>query len=806
MRLESLRIRNIGGFQDVALDVTGLPGKLVAVTGENGAGKSTLLGLFPAAMYRTIPTRGPLAGLATARDSLIEAKVVNGKAFTITQHVDGIAKKGEALVVDADGAPVLADSKVRTFDGWASSYLPAPEVFFSSVFSAQKSQGLVAMKEGERKGVLLRALGVERLEAQAEYWREQAREAKAQLTTATTRVADELDRGVDVTTAQEQLDAARAQVTTTAAETQVAEDALATLRLEVAQVEAMRAEAQRIGTHRADLTAELAAAEVTIAGLELKLTNNRAVIDQAAEIRQAVADAERIDGELDAAREQKSAAALEVERASSRLAEAEAVQRRATQLQATRAQLEAWLDEWEPKLAEAGERVAELAAQGDTAKADVDRFSAEVHRLQDATLITAEGRIASLRAGLEAIEDEESEVELRRIASQTLTADDTAETAATEAPARLAEAQTQCSKALARFNGLVAQVAAANAVFARRPQADEKATALAEVQRELASIEAPDIGAITDGLQAAKARRHERGQMVDALATELKALEQLTALAPRLDRAEARIEELTPELAKCQERSAKLSAELAATVVPAVGPTPPIEPAEVALQAARRAEQAARSGVALAEQALTQAQASAVRVEELTAEQRAAEQLLADCQLLAAGLGRDGLQAAEIDSAGPELTELTNDLLHTCVGTRWTVRIETTKQSADGKRQLEGCEILVLDSEPESAASADWRPVETLSGGEAVIVGEAIALALSMLSVRRLGVDRPTLVRDESGAALSPENTRAWMAMLRRSAELVDADKVLIVSHNPEVWELCDSQLHIRGGKVEVVS
>jgi DNA repair exonuclease SbcCD ATPase subunit len=127
------------------------------------------------------------------------------------------------------------------------------------------------------------------------------------------------------------------------------------------------------------------------------------------------------------------------------------------------------------------------------------------------------------------------------------------------------------------------------------------------------------------------------------------------------------------------------------------------------------------------------------------------------------------------------------------------VAIETQRLAADGKRMLEGCEVRVLDSERGRDAAA-----ESLSGGERVIVGEAVSLALTTLACRRQGVERPTLVRDESGAALDAGNARVYVAMLRRAAELVRADKVLLVSHSAEVQELCDSRVRVAGGSVEV--
>jgi exonuclease SbcC len=160
---------------------------------------------------------------------------------------------------------------------------------------------------------------------------------------------------------------------------------------------------------------------------------------------------------------------------------------------------------------------------------------------------------------------------------------------------------------------------------------------------------------------------------------------------------------------------------------------------------------------------------------------------------------RDGLQAAEVDAAGPELTELVNDLLRTCVGPRWTVTIETQKLSADGKKLLEGCEVRVLDTVAGREGAA-----ETFSGGERVLLGEAVSLALSMLACRRAGLVGVTLVRDETGAALDPANGRAYVAMLRRAAELVGARQVLFVSHSPELAELADARIVVGGGTAVV--
>jgi exonuclease SbcC len=192
--------------------------------------------------------------------------------------------------------------------------------------------------------------------------------------------------------------------------------------------------------------------------------------------------------------------------------------------------------------------------------------------------------------------------------------------------------------------------------------------------------------------------------------------------------------------------------------------------------------------------------ADAERLRALEAAYQAALETTSDWELLTKYFGRDGLQALEIDAAGPELTENVNELLRACAGSRWTVSIELEKTLANGKGTSEGCEVLVTDNETGLRIDA-----KRLSGGQKVIVGEAMSLALSLLATKRVGSAGVTLVRDETGAALDPENTRGYVAMLRRAAQIAGAEKVLLVTHNEAVADMADSRLFIHDGNVDVL-
>jgi exonuclease SbcC len=238
-----------------------------------------------------------------------------------------------------------------------------------------------------------------------------------------------------------------------------------------------------------------------------------------------------------------------------------------------------------------------------------------------------------------------------------------------------------------------------------------------------------------------------------------------------------------------------------------LGPEPSALPAEDLSAAEQRAAAAeeraadARAAVGKVAAAVETAEAGRTRIAALHAALLEHETAFANWTRLAQDLGRDGLQAMEIDAAIPELNAIANGLLHECFGPRFTVELSTTQLDAKGKREIEGLYVRVLDTK-----SGREDELSTYSGGEKVIVAEAIALALTTVACRYAGLNGPTLVRDESGAALDAANGRAYIAMLRQASKLIGASKTFFVSHNPELSELADARLEVLDGKVSVIA
>jgi DNA repair protein SbcC/Rad50 len=880
MRLEYLAVKGMGPFRGEAhVDLSNLRG-IIALCGENGTGKTTFLECYAAALRRKLPTcgKGTLASIASGRDSYVEARVVNGSAYTIRQMVDAVSGKGESMVLDANGLPVLENAKVTAYDTWASKHLPPEDVFFASMFSAQRSHGFLEMGETERQATLLKTLGVERYEAMAKQCREKAAATSGKLSTNVARIRDAEARGGSVEAAEPALEAAKEAADRCAcdldnarAAAALASDALvetqaelaklqaesAAIGREIAEHERMAAECNarreeaktRAEAAKAEMAAKLRDARAKVADVEARLANNKRLLDDADAIRDAVAQ----DRDLAKKVEELAAMVATLKADAQRWAERESAAVKARTLAESRykaaseraASLKARLETDERAVRDALDQLPELEASLAKAETAVSIVRDGVAMAEEAAGVTTDERITVLRGALRVIAidaldpgDDPSSVASRAIAS-----DDAKIEMQKDAPARLKAARAELRAAdIARQ---AAQDALADAkrraaqgdrLDALRADLETANAAMAQAGDESYS-EGVILAECEQGIRLSRAALAERETDLRTVREERSALLQLVSKAERLAVAEERIGALEDQLCALQQTIA--DAEEAA---PLSEPPEAVRAGEEAAEHLRRAKEAkdrrvdalesldmakakatkqtaektdaaravadaesldrsAHASLVLAQQALDRAKETEGALKALWAERKTLEDELSDWTLLAESLGVDGLQALEVDSAAGELTSLVNDLLHSCFGSRWTVSLETTRSSADGKKQIETCRVTVLDNE-QGIEPSRYRP----SGGQAVIIDEAISLALSMLACRRSGAQGVTLVRDESGAALDPENAKNYVAMLRRAAEYVGAKNVLLVSHSPAVQDLADAKILVKDGKLEVVS
>jgi len=95
--------------------------------------------------------------------------------------------------------------------------------------------------------------------------------------------------------------------------------------------------------------------------------------------------------------------------------------------------------------------------------------------------------------------------------------------------------------------------------------------------------------------------------------------------------------------------------------------------------------------------------------------------------------------------------------------------------------------------------------VDELSGGQFVLVNEALNLGIAMYNARRgEGVRYEMLFRDETIGALDNHNGVEYVRMLRRAMEIGGFHQVVFISHTPGVWELADRVLEVKDGKAKL--
>jgi exonuclease SbcC len=779
MRFEGLRAKGLGVFRDeVEIDFASLPGVVTAIAGGNGQGKSTLLELLYAGAFRDTPTRGSLVDLARDRDAFLEVRLTNGASHVMRHTLDSVSKKSEALILDAAGAPVLPTTSVKAFDEWARAHLPAPEVVLSSLFAAQQHGGFCDLSARERKQALCELLGLQEFEGMAERARRRAGDSREALAA----VAGELRALPDLDPA-----ALEAALGAARAEAETAERGLTAARAEQEAATVYRAKAAALIADRAALT-----------DVETRLANNRLCLRDAEQIRAAVTRSAAIDAEVADLRRDATigaARAAEIDRAGrearGRAQRAlDAIRTATGRADAARGRLalRPAIEKARAELPIAQQHVVDLQRRA-------DEIGEELSAIQASMLGGAEARITALRQGLDDVLKEPEHADALNVARAALDADDRRGEAQRTGPARARAAKDRISELAVTLSQARGRVSDVERHIAREGEIVAAERELAEAIGTVAASKIDEQAASADALRldcdldACRSAGRDLDARIDALEEEQRSIAPLVRKAAPLADAEQKIAMYEPRAAELRAKIAETEAALAAMP----------EPHDADVFGAERRFQLAHAAIGRLEGDLARAEETERRRTELGEKRQALELDLADWALLGEDLGASGLPALLIDAAGPELTTLVNDLLHTCVGTRFTVSIETTRASADGRKAIETCEVRVLDTEGGREA-----PVETFSGGERAICGEAVALALTMLACRRSGLEGVTLIRDETAAALDEANGRAYVAMLRRAAEIVHASRVLFVAHDKQLQELADARIVVADGRVSV--
>jgi exonuclease SbcC len=169
-----------------------------------------------------------------------------------------------------------------------------------------------------------------------------------------------------------------------------------------------------------------------------------------------------------------------------------------------------------------------------------------------------------------------------------------------------------------------------------------------------------------------------------------------------------------------------------------------------------------------------------------------------DFNYLAKVFGPDEIQLCEIQAAGPEVSTLVNTLLEGCFDNKFEIRFRTQRPKADGRGMVDDFDVEVRNKNLDRTCLVD-----ELSGGQFVLVNEAVNLGIAIYNMRQgEGIRYETLFRDETVGALDAGNGKEYVRMLRRAMDLGGFHQVIFICHSPLVSELADRVLSVHDGSV----
>ncbi len=820
MRLLTISLRGVTRFtgpQPATIDFDALGPGLIAVVGPNGAGKTTTLESAAVALYKAFPSRPSFYENFSGRDAFIEAAFVDaGHELKVRLAVDADRRTTEGYIF-LDGAS-LTTGRAAEFEAEVERRFGSYALFLSSVFAAQdKSGNFLTMKKVDRKSLFVELLGLGALEVLHEAARQHAAAAESELALARSKVATVEAEVEDLLAVEVGLGEAQGAADRAAHQLEAA-------RIEEAAALAALERAKGAAERLAALASAETAAQRELTAAEKVLAEARALAGKAdvhAKERLKFLDVRKVE-ELEPRAAERHRQAME--RLSGRRASLESALRDAPEEAAVRADLIEL--EKERDALDASERRAERA------RAD--------HQLAAAELKSAESRLAAVA---KAREDE-----IARLEKQAALMPKVPCTVRDRWPDEPDSPGDLKYPDLVRSCPLLADARSAReriALLGAGPSNEEevaettlraakmRASATAE-EATLAEVNAPGR------LQKRDLLKRRAGTLSWALARAqgaTSAREHLKLLAQEVDvelkQHALELEDAREKLAGAAEERARIEAERGEAMFVAGEKVAEAEKVRLdayahhllafdALQAEqesgdgyveaekdarewRRTREEREAALRTADQYLARVraqvdalQAKAATLPALRDAVTAAEGELGDWSLLARALGKDGVQALEIDAAGPEVAHLTNELLESCYGPRFSISFETLREKKSAKGEYaEAFDVKVYDGGAE-------RTVEALSGGEKVVVGEAVGLAISIFNARKSGIRWETLWRDETAGALDPDNAQAYVLMLRRARELGGFHQVIFVSHQPEVWEAADVRLLVANGSVMV--
>jgi len=752
MRLKKLILKGAIGIQrglgldEVEIDFEKFSSGLLAFTGENGAGKTTVLeNLIP---FRTMVSRdGPLYSHFFLKNSLRDLSFsMNGAEYRCLLKIDAPAKKMEAyLYRNGELIDETKDGLTTPYDEEITKLLGNKELFFKSIFSGQNCDKISDLPKGDKKKLFVEMLGLEKYEAYATKAKEKAKELEEQ------NIAD-----------QTKMEMIKERLQT--------EPELKSRKKEN--------EKQLVGLENQLKQAqkELQQVESQKKVIETKMADQKVVQSQILALQQKIEDLKK---QIITAENKTNQAKEET---TQEIADDQALISRKNKLLENKQLIE--------------EKVAELEDLI-TAEQKMKKGMAKANELQDqiTAVDTKTNKAKEKKSGLEGqIAELKYKIEANQKKGKLLN----------QVPCADTDLAKQCP------------------LLADAIQANKELTTLERKSKVIQTklLEISDFETLTKEkktLEKKKSQAYDFGKH-QALSEQIIALQEKKwpYLQIELEQAEETIKSLQKRIKTNQLKVEKLEADFKEEKIGLFAETEKSQKeiiekgeridltldeklAEITEEMATKQkdidevqnERFILSGQLKSfEDQLGELIKLKAELAEITDKTKQAKTEIAEWRLLQQACGKDGIQALEIDNAGPGVSRIANSLLSSCFGSEFQISFETTKLSADQKKVLEIFDIVIWrDGEP--------MTIENLSGGQRVWLERALSIAFATYIRENASKQFETYFLDEEDGALDEENRQRYLEMLQAAHQLTRMWHTILISQSQQLTDSIPQRLEL---------
>ncbi len=779
-------IRSGLGRKTLTLDFRTYRG-LIAIVGDNGRGKSTVLSnMHP---YRIMPDRvkkyAPKAfsfyeecyGSDASKEFIFE---MEGSTYRSIVRIDVPRRKQEAYLYRLDASEWVPygntnDGKLDVYDAAVEALCGSPRIFFTSVFRSQKAPALSSYTRGDMMDIFSELINVE--------------ENKERQETAGDIAAALLSKRSQLQTERDKYEQTVKEAAKKASEKVAAEKRLLTIADDIGKLEfrrqatlgtvtglqVMASLQQETAKKREKLTSDIANKGRSVADLQKTVEEKRAYYNAKHKEKKTVQAA--VQESIKRAPTLREKAGKEA----AKKEEAESLKKSIRLADERFSVLNRQVKEYGPietriKEVESSLKQARLGRSHriKTARKDLREARKAVERLKQmpcANLDVARQCVfvkdaASSRDALGSLEEVLRAARVPDPAEKTLPEE---LTRLNQKVAGKIEIERQEKEAKEHKDNLIKQL----------EQLEKELASIGETAKELAKLE-----------EAEKTLPQLAKDIADILS---EGKEAITSLQKQIDAFNAEITALTAEMGRTSSAGESLPAEIACLTGFAQ------EDAEE-VTALRNEEAALRVTIGTLVEGIKQSEAASVEIVKLNGEIEALSKDISEWQLLEAAM--EGITTLEIDDAGPAVTAITNDILLSCYGPRFSVKIKTQDEKAKGGDMKEVFDIIVFDAE-HIDAEPEGKSLSVTSGGEETWLDDSITRGISLFNASREGKRYETLFSDEKDGRLTEANRKKFMAVKRKVMELGDFACEFFISHTTEIQEMADAIIDLNALVVE---